>query len=90
MDKNTTDSQPDADGWITWGGGECPLEDGAPHQVRFMEGSVSPVERSPFDWDWSHTGYDSDIVAYRVINAQVRVNDAGVVIAYRVVEGGGA
>lgn len=58
--------QPDADGWIPWAGGECPLADGVWHRVRFRDGyEPAPIE-NPLDWRWTATGLRSDIIAYRV------------------------
>ena len=59
--------QPDADGWIPWAGGECPLADGVWHRVRFRDGyEPAPIE-NPLDWRWTATGLRSDIIAYRVV-----------------------
>ena len=51
--------QPDADGWIVWGGGECPLKDGVSYQLRYRDGAVSPVDM------W--VTWRKDIVAYRIV-----------------------
>lgn len=54
---------PDADGWIEWGGGECPVEDDAIIDIRFRYGHE---ERGvDADWDWEHSG-GGDIIAYRL------------------------
>jgi hypothetical protein len=59
--------QPDADGWIVWNGGECPLEDGVPRKIKLRDGLVSLVHFSASDWGWKHNGSYCDIVAYRVV-----------------------
>jgi hypothetical protein len=51
--------QPDADGWIVWSGGECPLKDGVSYQLRYRDGAVSPVDM------W--VTWRKDIVAYRIV-----------------------
>lgn len=59
--------KPDADGWIAWAGGECPVgrEVEANVQVELRDGSRRCTRDEP--WDWSNRGEDSDIVAYRVV-----------------------
>ena len=53
----------DADGWIGWSGGECPVEDDAIIDIRFRDGHE---ERGvDADWDWEHSG-GGDIIAYRL------------------------
>lgn len=54
--------------WIEWHGGECPLPEGTPFDVRFRSGvegygceSVSHLLR------WDHTGLAGDVVAYRPV-----------------------
>jgi hypothetical protein len=52
--------------WIEWNGGECPLPDGTPHQVRFKNGSTSHVGNGPNGWEWKG-GVQYKITAYRVL-----------------------
>ena len=55
---------PDADGWIEWKGGECPVGEGDRIDVKFSDGDEFFDVDS--DWDW---GYDADIcniIAYRL------------------------
>ncbi len=62
--------QPDADDWIVWGGGECPLEDGVSHQVRYRDGVVSPISTQATWlrwWHWPFRKISKDIVAYRIV-----------------------
>jgi hypothetical protein len=57
----------DADGWIKWEGGDCPVPNGTNVFVRFRDGhaSTSPDPR-PHELRWFHLGSTSDIVAYRI------------------------
>lgn len=59
----------DADGWIEWNGGECPVPDEALVNVRSKNGLMnSYYQFLADDIDWSHgdcEGYD--IIAYRVV-----------------------
>lgn len=43
----------DADGWIEWEGGECPVGDDSLVDVRFPDGSE--YFNTDADWDWSNT-----------------------------------
>lgn len=56
----------DADGWIEWNGGECPLLGKTLHEVRFRDGVIHQDNR-PSSWTWRHDGDGCDIVAYRVL-----------------------
>lgn len=55
------------DGWIEWRGGECPLPDGAIHDVKFRDGVKVDEHEPPESWYWHHKGENSDIIAYRPI-----------------------
>ncbi|MGL5775510.1 MAG: hypothetical protein ACRCYB_09250 [Aeromonas veronii] len=68
-------SEPDADGWIEWGGGECPVGDGSLIDVTFRDGTVQAAckargEKSEghryWTYVWACTGHKSDIIAYRL------------------------
>lgn len=56
------------DGWIEWGGGECPVEKGTLIDVKHRDGEV--YQNKPAIGDnnvcWSHTGFHGDIIAYRL------------------------
>lgn len=60
---------PDADGWIEWSGGECPL----PRMVEvvFRDGTKTKraIQNILGDEDWAHytTDPDGDIIAYRIV-----------------------
>lgn len=65
-----TAPQPDADGWIPWVGGECPLPSGTEHFVRLRNGNQYGPDDDPESWRWSHhddDGVGDDIIAYRVV-----------------------
>lgn len=62
------------DGWIEWGGGECPV--GASEMVDVIFGRGGRMSTNIADcWRWSHSGTDSDIIAYRLHKPQV-VNES--------------
>ena len=55
---------PDADGWIEWSGGACPVDYGVSVEVR-RESEVRIV-RNPESINWVHYGTARDIIAYRL------------------------
>ena len=69
---------PDADGWIEWGGGECPVDVGTIVDVKQRGGDFGTylhAGRKTFEpqsegmataEDWSHLDGDGDIIAYRL------------------------
>ena len=57
--------QPDADGWIPWAGGECPLADGVWHRVKFRNGDEC-LDDQASSWGWGAPAGGFQIVAYRV------------------------
>lgn len=53
------------DGWIDWGGGECPV--GASEIVDVIFGHGGRMSTNIADcWRWNHSGTSSDIIAYRL------------------------
>ena len=55
------------DGWIEWGGGECPVPANALVEVRYKSGGEGPASRAAA-YDWSHNMEDCyPIGAYRVV-----------------------
>lgn len=63
------------DGWIEWGGGECPVKSDSIVDVRFRAGEEEKANPA-HHWHWKHDGSHSDIIAYRLhrdINS--RAND---------------
>lgn len=52
------------EGWIDWGGGECPVS--ASEMVDVIFGYGGRMSTNIADcWRWNHNGTDSDIIAYR-------------------------
>ena len=70
--KTIAQSEPDADGWIEWKGGECPLRggiDGLSIEYRTASGDIEVAT----EWDilelgWIHQGTYDDVEAYRVVS----------------------
>ncbi len=69
-------SEGSSDGWIEWGGGECPVETGKRVDVRYRDGkesySLPANEESPGWRDagpdfWKNDGFGNDIIAYRIV-----------------------
>lgn len=56
------------DGWIDWRGGECPVPANSRVDIKFRDGDIGLAQSA--NWDWSHLGYRSDIIAYRIIPEQ--------------------
>ena len=57
------------DGWIEWGGGECPVS--ASEMVDVIFGRGGRMSTNIADcWRWNHDGTDSDIIAYRLHQTQ--------------------
>ncbi len=60
------------DGWINWGGGECPVEGGVLVEVKYRNEKnyhIKGVNRA-WEWSWEHHGTDGDIIAYRLHQPQ--------------------
>lgn len=57
---------PDADGWIEWKGGECPVGAFDVIEVRYRDyfNEVNHIGESRV-YDWVHHGSHTDIIAYR-------------------------
>ena len=57
------------EGWIEWGGGRRPVDDVTEVDIKFRTGGiVYGVEAGKYYWP--HTGYESDIIAYRLHQSQ--------------------
>lgn len=56
------------DGWIEWGGGECPVPDGALVEVQYRNRTAFHVAKTSDATllRWSQDGSDCDIIAYRM------------------------
>ena len=69
--------QPDADGWIKWEGGECPVPDGVLVDVEYRDGIrkfslpanelVGGKDRDASICFWYDEGVPNDIIAYRIV-----------------------
>lgn len=60
------------DGWIEWGGGECPVERGVLVEVKYRNEKnyhIKGVNRA-WEWSWEHHGTEGDIIAYRLHQPQ--------------------
>lgn len=57
------------DGWIEWGGGECPVNPSEMVDVIFGHGGRMSTNIADC-WRWNHSGTDSDIIAYRLHKPQ--------------------
>lgn len=56
------------DGWIEWGGGECPAPPESKISVRLRGAEGEKYHGHQADWfEWNHYGNALDIIAYRVI-----------------------
>ena len=55
---------PDADGWIEWKGGECPVGEGDLIDVKLSDGDEFFDVGS--DWDWGVDAGSCNIIAYRL------------------------
>lgn len=54
--------------WIEWKGGECPVGEDVLVEVRWDDGiTTGPLNAGA--WRWRHIGNESDIVAYRLVDA---------------------
>lgn len=61
------------EGWIEWGGGECPVD--ASEMVDVIFGHGGRMSTNIADcWRWNHEGTDSDIIAYRLHQPQEAVH----------------
>ncbi|HET6890493.1 MAG TPA: hypothetical protein VFH31_05275 [Pyrinomonadaceae bacterium] len=60
--------QPNAEGWIEWSGGDCPVPDEARVEVRLRIGEIIGDIASEFMWGHEDDDFsDGDILAYRVV-----------------------
>ena len=56
--------QADADGWIPWSGGECPVHGRVPVEIQAKSGRKQTGLAEV--WEWRHFGHRGDIIAYRI------------------------
>lgn len=64
-----TEPAADADGWIEWSGGGCPVPADTVVDVRFRNGDESITYRNAGGLDWQHDHHPRDIIAYRIVRA---------------------
>lgn len=59
----------DADGWIAWHGGECPVDGDTMVEVKMYAGSIRKTTASKLYWGWYNAdeAYVSNIIAYRIV-----------------------
>lgn len=57
----------DSDGWIEWGGGDCPSEKSERLDLKLRNGHISRDVRAGCVDDWSQKNLMTDIIAYRVV-----------------------
>lgn len=62
------EQQERGDGWIEWGGGECPVEPMEIVEVKITQ--TSQAEGVAHCWDWHHEEGENNIIAYRIIPEQ--------------------
>lgn len=58
----------DADDWVEWNGGDCPVPADTVVDVRFR-GSIEDRRNPAAEWYWPQRGDPSDIIAYRIHRA---------------------
>lgn len=64
FDRIIAETAPDADGWIEWRGGECPVGDVDRIDVKFSDGgTLFGVDNG---WDWGNSAGCCNIIAYRL------------------------
>lgn len=68
-----------SDGWIEWGGGECPVDEGVLVEVKYRNEMPFHIKGIiPADeLDWSNGNVNGDIIAYRIHKPDInsRAND---------------
>lgn len=56
-----------AEGWIEWHGGDCPVDSDAIVEVKYRNPNQYQFNNDRAgDFNWSHDGFDGDIIAYRL------------------------
>lgn len=64
------DTEAADDGWIAWGGGECPVDGEVAVEIKFRNGAAGGVtQQRAITYRWTDEGGDWDIIAYRVVKS---------------------
>ena len=66
FDQIVSDAAQDADGWIEWKGGECPVDVDALVCCKLRSGKVSITAYHAGILSWRNNGNAADIIAYRL------------------------
>jgi len=61
----TKDTESNTEGWITWEGGNCPVDKDTKVIVKFKNGEISNNIADKYKWYYINSAYD--IVAYRIM-----------------------
>ena len=60
-------NKPDSDGWISWDGGECPVDGDVVVDVKFRAQGQADLDGDVADnFRWEHFSNGADVVAYRL------------------------
>lgn len=60
-------NKPDSDGWISWCGGECPVDGDVVVDVKFRAQGQADLDGDVADnFRWEHFSNGADVVAYRL------------------------
>lgn len=63
------EAKKDADGWIDWGGGECPVDTKTLVDIKLKDGFTYKSCHAG-DYSWRHGWHNVDIIAYRLHKPQ--------------------
>lgn len=62
----------DADGWIEWNGGECPVDGELTVYVNYRDGGKAPKAVKAGSQRWNHSGLGGDIMSYSLHNKDIK------------------
>lgn len=62
----------DADGWIEWNGGECPVDGELTVYVNYRDGGKAPKAVKAGSQRWNHSGLGGDIMSYILHNKDIK------------------
>lgn len=60
------------DGWIAWGGGECPVDVELAVYVNYRDGGETPAAVKAGSQRWNHSGLGGDIMSYSLHKTEVK------------------